>query len=152
MLTGLAMFQANPFLGVGFANYTDNYFAYAEDLGVETDIQDVEVRREPHSLYIEIMAETGALGMLTFMGFLGLLFSGMYQVRKRYLKSNLKSDVAWAPRITAIMFSLLSFLVAGFFLHGIGFRYIWVLAGMALAIIHIANNEKHQNRILQSFR
>lgn len=149
MLTGLAMYQANPFLGVGFANYSDNYFTYAEDLGVETDIQDVEVRREPHSLYIEIVAETGTLGILTFMGFIGFLFNGMYQVRKRYLNSNLNLDVDWAPRVTAIMFSLLTFLIAGFFLHGIGFRYIWVLSGMALAIIHIANNEKYQNQILR---
>lgn len=152
MLTGLAMYRANPLLGVGFANYTDNYFEYAEAIGVESNAQDIEVSREPHSLYIEIMAETGTLGILTFMGFLGFLFISMYQIRKRYLKSKSNSDADWAPRITAIMFSLFTFLVAGFFLHGIGFRYIWVLAGMALATIHIANIETNQNQVLQSHR
>ena len=69
MLTGLAMFKENPFLGVGFANYSDNYWSYAGNLGLEASARNVgseSSARQPHSLYIEIMAETGFFGVASF--------------------------------------------------------------------------------------
>ena len=152
MLTGLAMYEANPFLGVGFANYTDNYYSYAEDLGVESAVKNIETRREPHSLYIEIMAETGTFGILTFMAFLGLIFSGLYQVRKKYINSKSIPNINWAAWVTSILMSLLTFLIAGLFLHGIGFRYIWILAGMSLAFIHIAKSEPSEKQTFRSIK
>ena len=141
MLVGLAMFRDNPFLGVGFANYTDNYWTYAGNLGLEASARNVNsetTARQPHSLYIEIMAETGIFGITTFLAFLGMLLSGLYQTRTK-INANLKNpDPDWPAWISSLMMSLFTYLVAGFFLHGIGFRFIWVLAGLALAAIHLA--------------
>ena len=146
MLTGLAMFRDKPFLGVGFANYNTNYWEYAGQLGLEsdaTDIQSEKGAREPHSLYIEIMSETGLLGILTFLAFFGLLFGGLYQARKALLTG---PDKRWAIWVTAIAFAILSFLLSGFFLHGIQFRYIWVLIGLALASIYVSKRIAYPNR------
>jgi O-antigen ligase len=149
MLTGLAMFSDNPILGVGFANYSDNYWNYAGSLGLESSARNLTSergQREPHSLYIEIMAETGLLGILTFLLFFGLTIRNIYLYRKNYRRGISKSDDAWSAWITATGFSILTYLVAGFFLHGIGFRYIWILAGMALSIINISKFELSKNK------
>jgi len=141
MITGLAMFADHPFLGVGFANYTDNYWSYAGSLGLEAATQDVNsetTARQPHSLYIEIMAETGIFGIATFLGFLGLLLGGLYKTRSKINENQKNPDPDWPAWISSLMMSLFTFLVAGFFLHGIGFRFIWVLSGLAMAAIHLA--------------
>ena len=141
MLIGLAMFKDNPFLGVGFANYPDNYWSYAGNLGLEAstvNINSESTQRQPHSLYIEIMAETGIFGITSFLAFLGLLFNGLYQARIKINTHQTKSDKDWSAWISSLMMSIITFLVAGFFLHGIGFRFIWVLVGLALAAIHLA--------------
>jgi O-antigen ligase len=143
MLTGLAMFGANPFLGVGFANYSDNYWSYAGNLGLEASARNVGTQasaRQPHSLYIEIMAETGLFGIISFLAFLGFMLNGLYQARARNSSKKTKGDEDWSAWITSLMMSIVTFLIAGFFLHGIGFRFIWVLCGLALTVIHLTPN------------
>lgn len=145
MLTGLAMFKDKPFLGVGFGNYNTNYWKYAGQLGFEagtTDIQSAQADREPHSLYIEIMSETGLFGIITFLAFFWFLFGGLYQARKRALDSQ---DKNWSIWITSTSIAILSFLISGFFLHGIRFRYIWMLIGLALAAIYITKRATSPN-------
>jgi hypothetical protein len=46
----------------------------------------------------------------------------------------------------ALIFSFITFLISGLFLHGLLFRYIWVLIGFALSAVAI-NRE-----ILQTMR
>ena len=140
MLIGLAMFKENPFLGIGFANYTDNYWNYAGNLGLEASNTNVnsDTQRQPHSLYIEIMAETGVFGITSFLAFLGLLLYGLYRARIKINANEKKPDKDWPAWISSLMMSILTFLVAGFFLHGIGFRFIWVMVGLALAAIRLA--------------
>ena len=142
MLTGLAMFGDNPILGVGFANYTDNYWEYAGNLGLESSARNLTEEssaRQPHSLYIEIMAETGLLGLMTFIGFFGFMLQGLAKSRRVYKNRGSMHDADWSAWITSAGMSVLTFLIAGFFLHGIGFRFIWVLAGMVLSLIHVSN-------------
>lgn len=144
MLTGLAMFTENPILGVGFANYSDNYWDYASNLGLESSARNLtseRAQREPHSLYVEILAETGLLGIMAFLLFFGLIIRNIYQFRKNYRARSRTPDEDWSAWITSTGLSIGTFLIAGFFLHGIGFRFIWILAGLALSIIEISRNE-----------
>jgi O-antigen ligase len=150
MLTGLAMFRENPFLGVGFANYSDNYWSYAGNLGLEAAARNINAEntaRQPHSLYIEIMAETGIFGIGSFLAFMGFILSGLYQARKRYHSKKNKSTQNWPIWVASIMMSILTFLIAGLFLHGIGFRFIWILSGLALVIIHLSTNPSSVSKI-----
>lgn len=142
MLTGLAMFREHPFLGVGFANYSDNYWSYAGNLGLEAAARNVgsaSSARQPHSLYVEIMAETGIFGILSFLVFIYILLRDLYRSRAINDAKKAKADPEWSLWITSIFMSILTFLVAGIFLHGIGFRFIWVLSGLGLAIIHLTH-------------
>jgi len=146
MLIGLAMFADNPFLGVGFANYTENYWDYAGNLGIDSSVLAVGTEAEgeeqqPHSLYVEIMAETGIFGIASFVGFLGSIFLGLQQTRRKAIASKTKVDKYWFMMTSAIMMSIITFLVAGFFLHGIGFRFIWALIGTSLAFVYQGQNQ-----------
>ena len=150
MLTGLAMFRENPILGVGFANYSDNYWSYAGNLGLEAAARNINTEssaRQPHSLYIEIMAETGIFGIGGFLAFMGLILRGLYEARKKYHSKKNKYDQNWPLWVSSIMMAILAFLIAGLFLHGIGFRFIWVLSGLALVIIHLAQNRSSLSQV-----
>jgi len=143
MLTGLAMFKEHPFLGVGFANYNDNYWLYAGNLGLEATARNVgseSSARQPHSLYVEIMAETGIFGIASFLVFIYIMLRDLYRSRAMNDANKVKADLDWSLWITSIFMSILTFLVAGIFLHGIGFRFIWVLSGLAFAIIHLTQD------------
>src|SRR5690606_15715090 len=72
MMAGLIMFVEHPILGIGVANYPPTYQEYAQIIGLETRAQE----REAHSLYIEILAETGILGFASFMAIVLFLFRG----------------------------------------------------------------------------
>jgi O-antigen ligase len=150
ILTGLAMFRDNPILGVGFGNYGINYWQYATTLGLESRAlfpdSDSDLP-QAHSLYVEILSETGFLGILSFATFIGLIFAGLFKARKKYLA--IRNDTNWIAWLDAIAISILSFLITGIFLHGIFFRYIWMLIGMALAAIAISNDTSSSNTLSQ---
>ncbi|HAQ38162.1 MAG TPA: hypothetical protein DCQ58_06600 [Saprospirales bacterium] len=142
MLVGLKMFNDNPILGVGFGHYRSNYWEYAISLGLEsnaTNITDYDENAHfVHSLYIEILSETGLVGFLTFALFIGALLSGLYKIRHKLKDSPLYKD--FGMLIIALAMSIFTFLVSGFFLHGVFYRYIWVLIGLAMAAISISND------------
>ena len=78
ILTGLEMFLDKPILGVGAGNYENNYQKYAQDIGIELRLEE----RQPHSLYVQILSETGILGCAMFAGLVLTLMIGLNNARK----------------------------------------------------------------------
>ncbi|NOH02967.1 MAG: hypothetical protein HND47_13910 [Chloroflexi bacterium] len=141
MLAGIEMFRANPVFGVGFGNFGLRYWDYATNLGLESDATDVDYEpdsRYAHSLYVEIISETGLLGFLTFLLFFVTLYLEMYRIRRRFDAYEIRTD--WSSWASALAMSVTTFLISGIFLHGIFFRYIWVLIGLCMAAISIASS------------
>lgn len=147
LLAGWAMFVDHPILGVGAANYPSNYQKYAQIIGIETRTEE----REAHSLYVEIVAETGILGILTFIGFVITLFGALANI-----KSNLKRTRYFAEAstyISAMQVSLISYLFASLFLHGAFIRFFWILTALAMALIQILYelmNEQSEKQIKEA--
>jgi O-antigen ligase len=145
MLIGIAMFTNNPFLGVGFANYSENYVNYGGSLGLSSSVLDIgseeDSQYQPHSLYVEILAETGVFGFASFLTFLGLILKELYGTRKRNRASNNWADREWSLLTAAIMMSIITYLIAGFFLHGVGFRFLWVLIGLGHAFVYLGKRQ-----------
>ena len=71
----------------------------------------------------------------------------MVRIRKIFDTYTIKTD--WSSWATALSMSILTFLISGFFLHGIFFRYIWVLIGLAMSAIPISNNTNASNQTIQ---
>jgi putative inorganic carbon (hco3(-)) transporter len=134
MLTGLAMFAEHPILGVGAGNYPTNYQRYAQLIGIEFRAE----ARDPHSLYVQLLAETGILGTLTFLGLVYFLFDALNKACRAIERSPHLAE--WLPWISAYRFAILSYLLTSIFLHNAYIRYLWILIAMALAGIQITYN------------
>jgi O-antigen ligase len=145
LLTALAMFAEHPILGVGTENYRTNYQHYTQRIGLEFRTQ----ARDPHSLYVQLLAETGLLGLLAFLGMVFFLFDALNQTCRDIERSQRLPD--WLPWISAMRFALLSYLLTSLFLHNAYIRYFWILVALALAGIqityHVLNNSNGKDTI-----
>jgi O-antigen ligase len=133
MLTGLSMFADHPILGVGMANYRPNYQRYAQRIGIEFRTE----ARDPHSLYVQVLAETGILGAIAFFGMVFFLFQALNKTCRDIERSPHLHD--WLPWINAIRLAILSYLLTSIFLHNAYIRYFWILVAMAMAGIQITD-------------
>ncbi|OQY82003.1 MAG: hypothetical protein B6D40_09910 [Anaerolineae bacterium UTCFX3] len=131
MLTGLSMFAEHPLLGVGAGNYPNNYQKYAPNVGLEVRSGE----RDPHSLYVQLLAETGFLGALLFIGFSAALLIGL--TRARASIAHLEEYRHWTPWITAIQLTIVGYLLTSFFLHGAYLRFFWIFAALAMSAIQL---------------
>lgn len=138
MRVGLAMFEANPFLGVGVGNYPSEYWTYAPSLGLESDVLSTDestTSRQAHNLFIEVLSETGLFGMLSCGIFIYILFRSLWQNRDRY-GFDFPSSL-----MISIMMAILSYLFSGFFLHGVLYRWFWIFISLALAGLHLPQKD-----------
>jgi O-antigen ligase len=117
MLTGLAMFAAHPILGVGAGNYPANYQHYAQLIGIEFRAQ----ARDPHSLYVQLLAETGILGTIAFLGLVFFLIRALNKACRNIELAPHLHD--WLPWISAIRLAIISYLLTSIFLHNAYIRY-----------------------------
>jgi len=134
MIVATQMFMDYPVLGVGLGNYPLHYQEYSRRLGLDQRAE----AREAHSLYLEIAAESGLLGILTFGWLLWSIFSGLRQAHQSLIKTKVFGH---ANLVAAIGFGFSGYLMAGLFIHAAYPRYFWLLVGIALAIPQLAKNE-----------
>src|SRR6266498_3976188 len=134
MLTGLTMFASHPILGVGAGNYPINYQHYAQLIGIEFRAE----ARDPHSLYVQVLAETGIIGAIVFLGIVFSLIQALNKACRNIERSPHLHD--WLPWISAIRLAIISYLLTSVFLHNAYIRYFWILLAMALAVIQITDS------------
>lgn len=132
MGTAWEMLVANPVLGVGSGNYTSSFGEYSERVGSAIrDYEEPDATRYPHNLYLEVGAETGLVGLVTF--FLGVLaaFLGLSRARTRLMAVG---EVTGSALCLAFQIALAGYLISSLFLHGDFERYLWLLLAMAAAL------------------
>jgi putative inorganic carbon (HCO3(-)) transporter len=123
-LASLEVWIDYPILGVGPGLYAKYYATPAVNrLGL---IQQ-EKNFPSHNLYLEMAAETGALGLTCFMAIIAQLAIRLWRERKQLAgKDSEASDLA-----TAFFLSMLAYLVSGIFEHLAYPRYFWLLIALA---------------------
>lgn len=134
-LAALMMFRDHPLLGVGFHNYPVYYEQYSRIIGLDPRRED----RSAHSLYLEIAAETGLLGLTVFGALLWGIFAGTRRAHKTLTALGAHEP---ARMIAALRIGLIGYLIAAIFLHGAYARFLWLLVGIALAAPRIAGYER----------
>jgi O-antigen ligase len=130
-LAALLVFIDHPVVGVGPGMFRFYYQDYAEYVGLRVLAAD----RQAHNLYLGILAETGALGMICFALVVYITLRNLNQVRKRCAISNPE----FANIATAFMLAIITYLASGFFLHFAFIRYFWLMMALAGAASYIAN-------------
>jgi putative inorganic carbon (hco3(-)) transporter len=131
---GILMFTDSPLYGVGAGNYEPNYLDYARRIGIESRNEE----RQPHSLYFEILAETGLVGGVAFAVLITSLFIQIQQTRARLKSSNW---IEYYFIVTALEIAIVSYLISSLFLHGAYLRFLWILVGITLSAIYTLNED-----------
>lgn len=127
----MRMFEDNPVLGVGLGNYRTNYQDYSRNLGIDH-------RREPRSpasLYLELLAEQGVVGVLIFGVLMIYMFLGLIKARRHFVLAGLRDE----SYITAALFAgLAAYMFEAIFKNSAYSNVFWILVGVALAAIQVA--------------
>lgn len=123
---GLAMVQDRPLLGVGKAN-----FLVVQPEYQRLDPTFAERTLAPHNLYLELAAESGLLGLLTWLAFFGCALWLALRLRRR------TGDWQRAPATlpAALVASLVGWAFASLFLHLAEFHLLVMLVAL-IVVLH----------------
>lgn len=132
MLAAGRVFLDHPIIGVGPGQFAPFYS--------QTYSTDPHIKFRPlppgdwraHSLYLEIAAEAGLLGLSVFLAMVGFLLRQLWALRCRWLHE----DRELADMAMAFGLSLMAYHVSGIFLHLSYQPYYWFLLALTGAAVH----------------
>jgi O-antigen ligase len=131
LLMGARMFSDHPVFGVGpgqsnlhIPEYDDG--SYFSRIGKTKKL---------HNMYIEQLAETGIIGFALFMATVTSVLGALWRRRRSLQNPGLNNA------FTALLLSIVLYLVTGLALHLSYQRFFWVLIALAGAAVHIFDRE-----------
>lgn len=136
MMAAVRVFLDHPTIGVGPGMFK----AYSEEYGNQDALRRIETGRRAHSLYLEIAAENGALGLGLFLAALLLTLVGLAGARR----ANLGRDPELADLATAYLLALVCYLSTGIFLHLAYMRYFYLVLALAGAVAHVGYHARSE--------
>ncbi|MBI3169152.1 MAG: O-antigen ligase family protein [Chloroflexi bacterium] len=150
MIVALEMFGDHPILGVGLGNYPAYYQQYSQRLGLDLRAE----ARQAHSLYLEVAAETGLLGLFSFGLLLWVILRSAWRAVRALAANGL---VPTANMVAAFVFGFCGHLFASLFIHSVYPRNFWLLAGIALSAarmteVEIGAAEKVREKVQSNWR
>jgi O-antigen ligase len=131
----MAISKDNPIVGVGLGAYSQTHEVTANSSSFSRIARG---QRDPHSMYFKVLAETGGIGLLIFLGMIASVFvSGRSALRKLA-----ETDPASARQLLTLLFGLVAFLQAGLFATLNSIPYLYVYLGVittATAVLSSTN-------------
>jgi putative inorganic carbon (HCO3(-)) transporter len=121
-LGGLHIFLDHPLLGVGFGQSPKYVPRYGRMYGYMLPFKNAAT----HNMYLQILAETGLVGLAAFLLMLWAVVRPMFALRKYWAQSHPE----YVHTLTSLMLGLLLFLVTSIFLHLSFARYLYLLLGL----------------------
>jgi putative inorganic carbon (hco3(-)) transporter len=134
-LAALHVFRDHPALGVGPGQFFERYSA---SYGNALDLRFLDTRRRAHNLYLEIAADTGALGLVVFLAIVGVTMAQLWRLAALWRRRR-PELVALAH---AFLLALVAYLATGMFLQLAYQRYFWFLLALANAAIWALQREE----------
>jgi hypothetical protein len=132
MLAALNVFLDYPLLGVGPGHYSP-YYSIEYMSNPRIAFRALDTTRRAHSLYFELAAETGVIGLALFLAMILHVLRALWGLRRRWMQT--RSDLA--NLATGLFLGLLMYYTTGLFLHLSFQRYYWLFFGMAAAAIQL---------------
>jgi O-antigen ligase len=134
MIAAWQMFKDNPILGVGAGHYSMYFQGYTLRLNTMPRGE----KRDAHSLYLEIAAEKGVMGLSVFALVVWTAARNLWQARAAFREAGLHEYKGIAE---ALGLGLFGFLLAGIFLHLSYPQYLWLQIGIALSLPAVVAHE-----------
>jgi O-antigen ligase len=132
------VFLDHPILGVGPGHFSTFYsMPYSNRIGL---IQQTKGYRG-HNLYLETLAETGLIGLLSLLAIIFVVMRGLWREHKRLAQRCPELDYM----AVGFFLSLAAYAISAVFAHLSYQRYFWLLVAVssaALRIIHQASQER----------
>lgn len=127
-MTALEIFYAHPIVGSGVGTYPVLYQDYSRWLGLKS----IAAEFYAHNRYLEVLAETGLVGLLTFGAMLVLPL-----VRLRRVLSQLVGDDPATDReremLYGVAIAFIGNMGAMIFIHADYPRFFWILLALVVA-------------------
>lgn len=143
MRTAWEMFLHAPLLGLGAGNYSEHYDEYAARVGSSvSSYDDFGKARYPHSLYLQIAAETGVVGLAVFGAIVVLTLGAFYSAFRQFAAQGDRRSVSVT---VSLALGFIGYLVSSVILHGDYMRYFWLLVALAIAAQRLAR-QPHTTR------
>lgn len=138
--SGLAMFDAHPFHGVGAGHYGRYYTTYANQVGSSwTDYHPPGTTEHPHGLYFELASETGLLGLATFAA---TIAAALLSLKKSRALAIARGNRELAMLALMLFAAIGGYLVASLFLHETHLRYLALYFGFVIAVARLVRREE----------
>jgi O-antigen ligase len=127
---GMEVFKDHPLLGVGVDGFTRVAVHYSEQETVFVQ----------HNIYLQALTEAGFPGLLLLAGLLVSFFRDQQVIGPKLdLHSKQPPFLPWIA--FGLDVSMLSFMVAGFFITVLFYPFMWVLLGLSMAARQLAAAE-----------
>ena len=130
------VFLDHPILGVGPGHFAEYYsMSYGNRVG----LVELWKKYRGHNLYFETLAETGVLGLASFLAIILATMAGLWKAwRRLQCKGSEFADTAMA-----FFLCLLAYLISAVFAHMSYQRFFWLLMALCSATIHILGRFEH---------
>jgi O-antigen ligase len=135
-LAAWRMFGDHPYFGVGLGNFKVQYQEYSRQIGLDPR----RVERNPASLYMELLAEQGAVGITIFAFLMYMVFRGLVTARVQFARAGLHDHAHIAMSIFA---ALVGYLIAATVKNSAYSNVFWVLIGISISIEQVAYSITH---------
>lgn len=135
------MAKAN-FLGGGFECFTpEQYLKHASDpeLNIRKNEYGDLVAHTAHSIYFEVLAEHGFIGLIIYMA---CLISILYSLVKINWMYSAKPEFKWISAFSnAFIVSIIGFMISAAFVSRAFFELFWVIWAAAICFVCITERE-----------
>jgi O-antigen ligase len=133
MHVAMKIFLDHPLLGIGLGNFEHYYQQYALQFYIPHRGTDMAA----HSLYLEIAAERGLLGLAVYLVLIWYIFRIIMKSARQLHAAGLTT---YKNMVFSYGYSLLGYLTTSVFLHERA-RFIWIIYGICLSFPAIAAYE-----------
>jgi O-antigen ligase len=124
------VFLDHPILGVGPGHFAEYYsLPYGNRVGLIEQLK----KYRGHNLYFETLAETGILGLASFLAVIVAIMHGLGRAWRRWQHQ----EPELADTAMAFFLCLAAYLISAIFAHLSYQRYFWLLMALSSATIHI---------------
>ncbi len=124
------VFLDHPILGVGPGHFAAYYsMPYGNRVGLIEQLK----KYRGHNLYFETLAETGILGLASFLAIILAIMRGLWRAWRRLQHKGSE----FADAAMAFFLCLVAYLISAIFAHLSYQRYFWLLMALCSATIHI---------------
>ena len=132
-------FLDHPVVGVGPGVY---FREYSRDYGNRLGLKYLQSERRGHSLYLEMAADTGVIGLGAFLALVGTTLVLLYRAAREWRQR----DPERALIASSFFFAIFAYLACAVFLHLSYQRYFWVLLALASSVIWALRQEAEDER------